>query len=79
MQFCQSCIFSWRFKGVDFGSGTCKLHDSQFLSLLQGAKAIAEMLKKNAHITSLELNNNVIDYGVTNSPIVTSIFRGELC
>lgn len=33
----------------------------------QGAKAIAEMLKKNEQITHLELNNNVIDYAVTDA------------
>lgn len=30
----------------------------------QGAKAIAEMLKKNSTLRVLELNNNMIDYSV---------------
>lgn len=34
-------------------------------SSLQGAKAVAEMLKKNASLCTLELNNNMIDYSVS--------------
>ncbi|KAI3790879.1 hypothetical protein L2E82_04274 [Cichorium intybus] len=30
--------------------------------MLQGAKAIAELLKKNSTLRTLELNNNLIDY-----------------
>lgn len=32
--------------------------------LLQGAKAIADLLKKNSNLRIIELNNNVIDYSV---------------
>lgn len=42
---------------------------------LQGAKALAEMLKKNVHITHLELNNNVIDYAVP----ISAWFRSFWC
>jgi hypothetical protein len=31
---------------------------------MQGAKAIAEMLKKNSSLRVLELNNNMIEYSV---------------
>jgi len=34
---------------------------------------MAETLKKNKHITHLELNNNVIDYVVTDSAIFTLV------
>jgi len=33
---------------------------------MQGAKAIAEMLKKNSSLRVLELNNNMIEYSVWN-------------
>ena len=33
-------------------------------SIFQGAKSIAEMLKKNSSLRVLELNNNMIDYSV---------------
>lgn len=33
-------------------------------SVWQGAKAIAEILKKNSGLRVLELNNNMIDYSV---------------
>lgn len=32
--------------------------------IMQGAKAIAEMLKKNSTLRVIELNNNLIDYSV---------------
>jgi len=32
--------------------------------VMQGAKAIAEMLKKNSSLRVLELNNNMIEYSV---------------
>lgn len=32
--------------------------------MMQGAKAIAEMLKKNSTLRIIELNNNLIDYSV---------------
>lgn len=35
---------------------------------MQGAKAIAEMLKKNSSLRVLELNNNMIEYSVCNLP-----------
>lgn len=31
---------------------------------MQGAKAVAEMLKKNTTLRIIELNNNMIDYSV---------------
>lgn len=34
---------------------------------MQGAKAIAEMLKQNSSLLGLELNNNSIDYSVWNA------------
>lgn len=34
-------------------------------SSFQGAKAVAEMLKKNSSLRVLELNNNMIDYSVS--------------
>jgi len=36
--------------------------------IMQGAKAIAEMLKKNSSLRVLELNNNMIEYSVWNLP-----------
>lgn len=32
--------------------------------MMQGAKAIAEMMKKNSTLRIIELNNNLIDYSV---------------
>jgi hypothetical protein len=31
---------------------------------MQGAKAVAELLKKNSNLRFLELNNNMIEYSV---------------
>jgi len=36
--------------------------------VMQGAKAIAEMLKKNSSLRVVELNNNMIEYSVCNLP-----------
>lgn len=36
--------------------------DAHFI--VQGAKAIAELLKKNSSLCYVELNNNMIDYAV---------------
>lgn len=43
---------------------------------MQGAKAIAELLKKNSTLRALELNNNMIDYSVGN--YLTIFFRSLL-
>ena len=42
-------------------------------SSMQGAKAIAELLKKNSTLRVLELNNNMIDYSV--SKHITIFFK----
>lgn len=36
--------------------------------VVQGARAIAEMLKRNSSLRVLELNNNMIEYSVCNFP-----------
>lgn len=43
-----------------------KFEFSLLSSTFQGAKAIAEMLKKNSTLRVVELNNNLIDYSVCN-------------
>lgn len=41
---------------------------------VQGAKAIAEMLKTNTSLRFLELNNNLIDYSVCNQIVKLTDF-----
>lgn len=51
---------------IPFGALFLKFYKCDLTIIsLQGAKAVAEMLKKNSSLRILELNNNMIDYSVS--------------